>query len=74
MITATILECNHLACFAALVTIKHLKPRRERKKISMSGGCIDIGVSLQKQVHTTQISNSQNQNRNKTYKNVQSHH
>lgn len=41
MITVTILEPNHLACFVSLVTIKHFKFRRKREKrgMFMRGGC-----------------------------------
>lgn len=44
MITTTILKFNHLARFVALVTIKHLKLKRERETRSMlmSGGCVKV--------------------------------
>lgn len=35
MITATILESNHLACFVALVTIKHVKLRSKERKVCL---------------------------------------
>lgn len=80
MITATIVESNHLACFVALVTIKHFKLRRkEGKEVclwvgAVQEGSVDIGVSPQKQVQKTQIGNSQNKNGQKAYENAQSHH
>lgn len=42
-ITATILESNHLACFVALVTIKHFKLRSKRKRsVLMSGEVMQV--------------------------------
>lgn len=42
-ITATILESNHLACFVALVTIKHFKLRsKERKEVCLWVGAVQV--------------------------------
>ena len=42
MITATILESNHLACFVALVTIKHVKLRSKERKVCSWVGAVQV--------------------------------